>query len=267
MIYTLDEFPQFRNVGHLAALCLDMIESRIHSAYDNLEFIKDGWVTTQDIDDWVKQFADEHDLICAPLNYNNFPAHCCTSVNHVCCHGIPSKNKTLHVGDIVKVDVTFINKNGYYGDTCRTIGIGHVSGLNSLVTDAAQDALMHGINAIGPGKHIGDIGNAIRVYVDELRTGQPKCSIVRDFVGHGIGKQFHEWPDVPHYCSPSRIKDTAKLEPGLVFTVEPIINIGKPDVKILSDGWTVVTKDKRPSAQFEHTVGIKEDGFFEIFTQ
>lgn len=246
--YTPEDFKALKIVGRLSAYCLDELE----------RFIKPD-VTTEDIDKFVERFAKTYDLTCATLGYRNFPASCCTSVNHIACHGIPSHDKILHEGDIVKVDVTFINK-GYFGDTCRTFKVGKVSRKAEIVIDIAWAARQTGIEACGPGNHIGRIGYAIEQYVRKHNA-----HIVREFVGHGIGKVFHDGPDVPHFCKESNIDKTPIMTPGMVFTIEPIVNLGTGKLKIAKDGWTATTADRSLSAQFEHTIGITESGH-EVFT-
>jgi methionyl aminopeptidase len=246
--YDKRDFLGLKDIGFISAGCLKDLE----------EFIKPD-VTTLDIDHFVVRYAKKHNLTCATLGYRGFPASCCTSVNHVACHGIPSKDKTLKEGDIVKVDVTFI-KDGYFGDTCRTFKVGEVSRKAELITGIAEESRDIGIKQCGPGQHIGEIGYAIQQYVQKNNA-----SIVREFVGHGIGKMFHDGPDVPHFCKKENIKSTPIMTPGMVFTIEPIVNLGEAKLKIAKDGWTASTADRSLSAQFEHTIGITEDGV-EIFT-
>jgi methionyl aminopeptidase len=234
----------------LSSMCLDLLEAHMRP-----EHISAGRFTTENIDDFVVRFAKTNNLTCATLGYRGFPASCCTSVNHVACHGIPSKNKLLKEGDIVKVDVTFINQHGYYGDTCRTYKLGEVSRKAEIITSIAREALQIGIDQCLPGNRIGQIGFAIEQFVKKNNA-----SIVREFIGHGIGKIFHDGPDIPHFCQEKNIKKTPELKPGMVFTIEPIVNLGKPKLKILKDKWTAVTIDKSLSAQFEHTIGITDKG-------
>jgi methionyl aminopeptidase len=249
-IYTPEDFVGLREVGALAALCRDSLEI----------FIQPG-MTTFDIDTIVERFAESNNLKCATLGYKGFPAHCCTSVNHVACHGIPSKGKVLKDGDIVSVDITFINDDGYYGDTCTTLFVGQKRVRKAeIVVEAARRALEVGISQVKPGNRIGDIGYAISQYLRETST-----SNARDYVGHGIGQRFHEPPNIPHECLKENIPNTRLLQQGMVFTIEPIIILGGPTTKVLPDGWTVVTRDRSLAAQFEHTLGVTEDGV-EIFT-
>jgi methionyl aminopeptidase len=245
----LREFDWMKHVGALTAKCLD-----------ELARIVVPEITTLKIDKFVRDFADDHGLRCAPEGYRGFPAACCTSVNHVICHGIPSE-KILHEGDIVKIDVTFINKEGWHGDSCRTYPVGEkINPKIKQLIDVTRNAMYEGIKVAVPGNVIGDIGKRIQHYVE----GE-KFSVVRDFVGHGIGQDFHCPPAIPHYNA-HEIPDIHRLiMPGQMFTIEPMVNIGRPDYKTLSDGWAVVTKDKSWSAQFEVTLGITETGNI-IFT-
>ena len=199
---------------------------------------------------------DVQDAIPAPLNYKGFPKSICTSVNHQICHGIPSDTKKLKDGDIINIDVTVI-KNGYHGDTSRMFLVGNASIQSKRLCDVTRQSMIEGIKAVRPGATTGDIGAAIQNYAEAN-----KYSVVREYCGHGIGKKFHEAPQILHYGK----KNTGvKLEEGMIFTIEPMINEGDYNNKVLSDGWTAVTKDKLLSAQFEHTVGITNNGY-EIFT-
>jgi len=200
-------------------------------------------------------FLKKHNAVSAPLYYRGFPKSVCTSVNHVVCHGIPS-DKTLKEGDIVNVDVTSF-LDGFHGDTSRTYCVGKVSIKAKNLVDATKEALERSIKILKPGMQLGDIGYEIQSFVEAKGY-----SVVRDFCGHGVGREFHEEPNILHYGK----KGTGpKLEEGMVFTIEPMINAGKYATKLLNDGWTAVTKDKSLSAQFEHTVGITNNGY-EIFT-
>jgi methionyl aminopeptidase len=189
------------------------------------------------------------------LNYRGYRYSTCTSVNHVVCHGMPN-DKPLRVGDIVNIDVTLI-VDGWHGDTSRMYPVGEVSRRAERLMDVTYESLMRGIAAVKPGNTTGDIGAAIQTFAESER-----CSVVRDFCGHGLGRVFHDRPNVLHYGEPG---EGVILEPGMLFTIEPMINLGKPHVKILADGWTAVTRDRELSAQFEHTVGVTETGC-EIFT-
>jgi methionyl aminopeptidase len=242
--YYPDEFEKLRNAGKISSQCLDFITDKI----------KPG-IKTQEIDNLCVNFLKKHNAVSAPLFYRGFPKSICTSVNHVVCHGIPS-DKTLKEGDIINVDVTsFVD--GFHGDTSRTYCVGKVSVKAKKLVEITKEALERSIKILKPGIHLGDIGYEIQSFVEN--NGY---SVVRDFCGHGVGKNFHEEPNILHYGK----KGTGpKLEEGMVFTIEPMINSGKYETKLLNDGWTAVTKDKSLSAQFEHTVGITNNGY-EIFT-
>ena len=240
-----EKFEKMKIAGSLASKTLDMLTNEI----------KEG-VTTNKIDKLGYEFIRDHGGHSAPLYYRGFEKSLCTSLNHVICHGIPSE-RVLEEGDILNVDVTTI-VNGFYGDTSRMYSIGKISVKAQNLIDATYESLMRSIKILKPGIKLGDIGNEIQSYVE-----QKGFSVVRDFCGHGIGDKFHEPPNILHYGK----KNTGTtLEPGMTFTIEPMINSGKYDVKILEDGWTAVSKDKSLSAQFEHTVGIKDNGY-EIFTE
>ena len=240
-----ESFEQIRIAGVLAAKTLDEITSHV----------KPG-ITTDKLDKICYEFIRDNGGYSAPLFYKGFPKSCCTSVNHVVCHGIPS-NKYLNDGDIINIDVTAI-VNGWHGDTSRMFYVGNVSVKGKNLIEATYDSMMKAISIIKSGIHLGDIGETIQTYVEEKGF-----SVVRDFCGHGIGKIFHQPPNILHY---GRKGEGMKLETGMLFTVEPMINEGVYDTKLLKDGWTAVTKDKSLSAQFEHTVGVTSDGF-EIFTK
>ena len=241
-----EKFEKMRIAGKLAAQTLDMLT----------ENIKEG-VSTDYIDKLGYEFIRDNGGYSAPLYYRGFKKSLCTSLNHVVCHGIPSKDRILEEGDALNVDVTAIVE-GYYGDTSRMFCVGTTSvKLNNLI-NATHQAMMRAIKILKPGIRLGDIGNEIQSYVEEKGF-----SVVRDFCGHGIGTSFHEPPNILHYGS----KNTGmELKPGMTFTIEPMINAGKFATKVLNDGWTAVTKDKSLSAQFEHTLGITENGY-EIFTE
>jgi len=242
--YGDDGFAGMRKAGHLTAACLDALA----------DIVAPG-VTTQELDDFVHTFAIDNDALPATLNYRGYRKSCCTSVNHVVCHGIPG-DKPMREGDIVNIDVTLI-LDGWHGDSSRMYPVGDIRRAAERLVSVTYKCLMRGIGAVKPGAHLGDIGHAIQSYAEAER-----CSVVRDFCGHGVGRAFHEPPNVLHYGHPG---DGIALEPGMVFTIEPMINLGRPHVKLLSDGWTAVTRDRSLSAQFEHTVGVTEDGV-EIFT-
>jgi methionyl aminopeptidase len=243
-LYGADAFAAMRNAGRLAAEALDML----------VPVVKPG-VTTREIDDLVLAFALDHGALPATLNYRGYRYSTCTSVNHVVCHGMPN-DKPLRTGDIVNIDVTLI-VDGWHGDTSRMYPVGEVSRRAERLIEVTYESLMRGIAAVRPGGTTGDIGAAIQRFAEAER-----CSVVRDFCGHGLGRVFHDRPNVLHYGEPG---EGVVLEPGMLFTIEPMINLGKPHVKILADGWTAVTRDRELSAQFEHTVGVTEDGC-EIFT-
>ncbi len=243
-LYTPADFVPMRAAGRLAAETLDMITPHVRPG-----------VTTGELDRLCHEFITGHDAIPAPLNYRGFPKSICTSVNHVVCHGIPG-DRRLEDGDILNIDVTVI-LNGWHGDTSRMYAAGTANTRARRLMDVTYEALRRGIAAIRPGATLGDVGHAIQTYVESQR-----CSVVRDFCGHGIGRQFHEAPNVLHY---GRRGEGPVLRPGMFFTVEPMVNAGRPEVKVLDDGWTAVTRDRSLSAQFEHMVGVTEDGV-EIFT-
>jgi len=241
-----EKFEKMRIAGKLAAQTLDMLT-------DN---IKEG-ISTAQIDKLGYEFIRDNGGYSAPLYYRGFNKSLCTSLNHVVCHGIPSEDKILEEGDAVNVDVTAII-DGHYGDTSRMFCVGNVSvKLNNLI-DTTFNAMMNAIKILKPGIRLGNIGYEIQSYVEKKGF-----SVVRDFCGHGIGTTFHESPNILHYGQ----KNTGiEIKPGMTFTIEPMINAGKFATKVLNDGWTAVTKDKSLSAQFEHTVGITENGY-EIFTE
>ena len=240
-----EKFEKMRIAGNLASRTLDMLT----------EYIKPG-ISTEKIDQLGFEFIKDNDGYSAPQFYRGFKKSLCTSLNHVVCHGIPS-DRVLEDGDIINVDVTAI-VNEYYGDTSRMYMIGSPSIKAKNLVDATYDSMMKAIKILKPGIKLGDIGNEIQTFVEEKGY-----SVVRDFCGHGISNTFHESPNILHYGK----KDTGlKVYPGMTFTIEPMINAGKYDVKILNDGWTAATKDKSLSAQFEHTLGITENGY-EIFTE
>lgn len=244
-IYNKDDFKRMREAGSLAAYVLDQL----------YELIETG-ISTLEINDFCHDLIIKHNATPAPLNYKGFPKSICTSVNHVVCHGIPNENKLLSNGDIINIDITVI-LNGWYGDSSRMFVAGKVNNKILDLLKTTYECLNIGIEEARPGKHIGDIGHKIQEYAESK-----KYSVVRDFCGHGIGKEFHTPPSVLHY---GNLGEGPELKPGMLFTIEPMINLGDWKVKILNDGWTAVTKDKSLSAQFEHTIGITEDGN-EIFT-
>ena len=244
-IHKAEDFDKMRKAGKLAAYVLDYIT----------DYVKPG-VTTDALNDLCHDFIVKRNAIPAPLNYKGFPKSICTSINHVVCHGIPS-DKKLKSDDIVNIDVTVI-LDGWHGDTSRMYFVGDPGVKAKRLTQVTYDAMMIGINMVKPGMRLGDIGHAIQTYVEKHNY-----SVVRDYTGHGIGQIFHDEPTVLHYGKPGA---GAELEEGMFFTIEPMVNAGSYET-ILShlDGWTVTTRDKSLSAQFEHTIGVTKDGF-EIFT-
>ena len=240
-----ESFEKTRIAGSIAAGALDEVS----------KIISPG-ITTDQIDKLCYEYINDHGAYSAPLFYRGFPKSCCTSPNHTICHGIPG-NKELKEGDIVNVDVTAV-KDVWHGDTSRMFYVGNVSVKAKKLTEVTYKSMMDAINILNNKIKLGDIGYAIQSYVE-----QQGFSVVRDFCGHGIGQTFHKEPNILHYGK----KDTGpRLETGMIFTIEPMINEGDYDCKMLNDGWTAVTKDKKLSAQFEHTVGITDDGY-EIFTK
>ena len=240
-----ESFEKTKIAGSIAAGALDEVS----------KIIKPG-VSTDQIDKLCYEYISDHGALSAPLFYRGFPKSCCTSTNHVVCHGIPSE-KILKEGDIVNVDVTAL-KNGWHGDTSRTFKVGNVSIKAEKLIKATYDSMMKAIKIVKDGIHLGDIGSAIQTHVE-----QEGFSVVQDYCGHGIGKSFHKEPNVLHYGE----KGTGeKIKAGMIFTIEPMINYGKYETKTLNDGWTAVTKDKSLSAQFEHTIGVTKNGC-EIFTE
>ena len=240
-----DSFDQIRAAGSLAADALDEVTS----------YVKPG-VTTSELDKICYEFIKDNGGYSAPLFYRGFPKTCCTSVNHVICHGIPT-NKYLNEGDIVNIDVTAI-VNGWHGDTSRMYFVGDVSVKSRNLVSATYDSMMKAISIVKNGIHLGDIGEIIQTYAESKGF-----SVVRDYCGHSIGKTFHEPPNILHY---GKKGEGIKIKTGMIFTIEPMINEGLYHTKMLKDGWTAVTKDKSLSAQFEHTIGVTKEGF-EIFTK
>lgn len=243
-IHKKSAFNGIRKAGNLAAKILDSVH----------EMIQPG-ITTEQIDSYILIQIEAAGATSATIGYRGYKHASCISINHVVCHGIPS-NKVLKSGDIVNIDVTVI-VDSWYGDTSRMYSVGKLNIKSERLIKVTHDALFKGIEAVKPGNTFGDIGNAIQTYVEANRM-----SVVRDFCGHGIGNVFHAPPNVLHYGSP---KTGSVLEEGMFFTIEPMVNIGRPETKILSDGWTAVTRDRSLSAQFEHSIGVTADGY-EIFT-
>ena len=245
-IKTPIEIDKMRIAGRLAAEVLQIIESHVQPG-----------VTTDKLDQICHDYiVNEQKAIPAPLNYRGFPKSICTSVNHVICHGIPGKKK-LKEGDIVNIDITVI-KDDYHGDTSRMFFVGNPSIRAKRLVETTYECMKKGIEMVNPGVHLGDIGHAIQQYAENNNY-----SVVREYCGHGIGREFHEDPQVLHYGQ----KDTGLvIEEGMVFTIEPMINMGKRHVKLLPDGWTVVTKDRSLSAQWEHTILVTSEGH-EVLTR
>jgi methionyl aminopeptidase len=239
-----EDYEGMRRAGRLAAEVLDYITP----------YVVPG-VTTERLDDLCHAFIVEHDSVPAPLNYRGFPKSICTSINHVVCHGIPGP-KTLREGDIVNLDITVI-LDGWHGDTSRMFGVGEVPIRARRLMDVTYEAMMRGIEVVRPGATLGDVGHIIQTFAEAER-----CSVVRDFCGHGLGRVFHAPPSVLHYGRPG---EGTTLREGMFITIEPMINLGRPETKILADGWTAVTKDRSLSAQFEHSIAVTADGY-EIFT-
>lgn len=243
-IYNEEDFAGMRKASQITAKCLDELS----------HMIKPG-VTTQEIDDFVYEFGIKNNAFPATLNYRGFTKSCCTSINHVVCHGIPNE-KPLREGEIINVDVTYVI-DGWHGDSSRMYAVGEIKRAAERLIEVTYQSLMLGIEAVKPGNTTGHIGEAIQKYAEGQR-----CSVVREFCGHGVGKLFHDAPNVLHY---GHAGEGVELRPGMIFTIEPMINLGRPSVKVLGDGWTAVTRDRSLTAQFEHSVGVTENGC-EIFT-
>ncbi|MAD43773.1 MAG: type I methionyl aminopeptidase [Oceanospirillaceae bacterium] len=245
-IKSAEDIEKMRIAGRLAADVLEMIEPHV----------KPG-VSTGELDRICHDYiVNEQQAIPAPLNYRGFPKSICTSINQVICHGIPSDDKLLKKGDIVNIDITVI-KDGYHGDTSKMFLVGDVSPANKRLAEITQECMYIGIDMVKPGTRLGDIGHAIQQHAEANHY-----SVVREYCGHGIGKEFHEDPQVLHYGKPGT---GLELQAGMIFTIEPMINQGSRFNKLLKDGWTVVTKDRKPSAQWEHTILVTETGF-EVLT-
>lgn len=243
-IHDEEAFEGMRRAGKLAAQCLDML----------VPLVKPG-VVMDNLDDIAREFMLDNGSVPACLNYRGYPKTLCISANHVVCHGIPS-GKTLKNGDIINIDVTLI-LDGWHGDTSRMFPVGKINRRAQRLIDTTFEAMHRGIAQVKPGAKLGDIGAAIQQYAEGER-----CAVVRDFCGHGLGRVFHDNPNVLHYGT----KGTGvELKEGMFFTIEPMLNLGRPAVKILNDGWTAVTRDKSLSAQFEHSIGVTKNGA-EIFT-
>ena len=244
-IHGVQEFEAMRRAGKLAAEVLDFITPHVLPG-----------ATTGELDKLCHDFIIAHDAVPAPLNYRGFPRSICTSINHVVCHGIPG-DRRLDEGDIVNIDITVILE-GWHGDTSRMFLVGDKVPLKARrLVDVTYEAMMRGIEAVRPGARIGAVGHAIQTFVEAQRF-----SVVRDFCGHGVGRIFHDAPSILHFGKPG---EGPELREGMIFTIEPMINAGRWEIKVLGDGWTAVTKDRSLSAQFEHSIGVTATGY-EIFT-
>ncbi len=243
-IHTPGDFAGMRAAGRLAAETLDMIVPHVRPG-----------VTTAELDQLCHDFILAHGATPAPLNYRGFPKSICTSINHVVCHGIPGERRLID-GDVLNIDVTVV-LDGWHGDSSRMYAAGTPSTKAARLMDVTFESLLRGVAAVRPGATLGDVGHAIQSYVEGNRF-----SVVRDFCGHGIGRRFHEAPNILHFGKPG---EGPVLRAGMFFTIEPMVNAGRPEVKVLEDGWTAVTRDRTLSAQFEHMVGVTDTGC-EVFT-
>lgn len=243
-IHSQADFEGMRKAGRLAAECLDMLTPHVVPG-----------AITDDLDRLAREFVLDHGALPACLYYRGYSKTVCISPNHVVCHGIPGP-KAIRDGDIVNIDVTVI-VDGWHGDTSRMYPVGTVAPRAQRLIDVTYEAMDRGMKAVKPGARLGDIGWAIQSYVESMR-----CSVVQDFCGHGLGQVFHDNPNVLHF---GRKGEGEVLRPGMFFTIEPMVNLGKPQTKILADGWTAVTRDKSLSAQCEHSIGVTETGY-EVFT-
>ena len=243
-IHKPEDFQGMRAAGRLAAETLDMIGEEVRPG-----------VSTGQLDKLCHDFIVARGAVPAPLNYRGYPKSICTSINHVVCHGIPGERR-LESGDVLNIDVTVVLR-GWHGDSSRMYCAGPPSTRARNLIEVTYEALLRGIAAVRPGATLGDIGHAIQSFVEAHRF-----SVVRDFCGHGIGRRFHEAPNVLHFGRPG---EGPVLQPGMFFTIEPMVNAGRPEVKVLEDGWTAVTRDRSLSAQFEHMIAVTNDGA-EIFT-
>lgn len=240
-----EEMEGMRRAGRLASQCLQFL----------CEQALPG-VSTERLHELQMEFARDHNATPAPLNYKGFPKSLCTSIDEVICHGIPTPDRILKEGETIGIDVTLI-VDGFYGDNAATVPVGEISDEKRALLVDTLESLRLGIEAAGPGRRLGDIGSAIQTFAERKGYG-----VVRDFVGHGIGRKFHEEPQVPHV---GRARTGLRLRPGMTFTIEPMINAGTWRLRVLEDGWTAVTLDGKPSAQFEHTLAITTEGV-EILT-
>ena len=243
-LYSTEDFDGMRKACQLTAACLDEVAKMVEPG-----------LPTNKIDKFVYEYGRDHGAVPATLNYRGYPYSSCISLNHVVCHGFPGP-KPLRNGDILNVDITFV-LDGWHGDSSRMYIAGKPKRAAERLVDLTYDCLMAGIDAVKPGNRMGAIGAAIQELAERER-----CSVVRDFCGHGLGKLFHDAPNVLHYGRPD---EGVEMRPGMIFTIEPMINLGKHHVKVLNDGWTAVTRDRSLTAQFEHSVGVTETGC-EIFT-
>jgi methionyl aminopeptidase len=241
---TAEDFAGMRKACLLTARCLDELASIVQPG-----------VTTSAIDRFVFEFGMDHGALPATLNYRGYKYSVCTSINHVVCHGMPD-DKPLREGEIVNIDVTYI-LDGWHGDSSRMYPVGQIKRAAERLMEVTYECLLRGIAAVKPGARTGAIGQAIQAYAESER-----CSVVRDFCGHGVGRLFHDSPNILHY---GKADEGPELKEGMIFTIEPMINLGKPHVKVLSDGWTAVTRDRSLSAQYEHAVGVTATGC-EVFT-
>lgn len=243
-LYGPEAFEAMRKACNVTARCLDAL----------VPMIKPG-LTTNEIDRFVFEFGMDNGALPATLNYRGYRHSVCTSINHVVCHGIPD-DKPLREGDIVNIDVTYV-VDGWHGDSSRMYPVGEIKRAAERLLEVTHECLMRGIAAVRPGARTGAIGAAIQAYAEAQR-----CSVVRDFCGHGVGQLFHDTPNILHY---GQVNEGPELREGMIFTIEPMINLGKPHVKVLADGWTAVTRDRSLTAQYEHAVGVTATGC-EIFT-
>ena len=245
-LYGPEGFEGMRRAGQISAACLDML----------VKEVKPG-VTTGYLDDLTREFVFDNGAIPATMFYRGYRHSLCASINHVVCHGIPSHKKVLKEGDIVNIDITSI-VDGWHGDTSRMYGVGEVRRKAERLMDITYECLQRGIEEVKPGAKTGDIGAAIQEYAEHNR-----CSVVEAFCGHGLGKLFHDAPNILHF---GRRGTGVELKPGMMFTIEPMINLGKKEVALLPDNWTAVTRDRSLTAQFEHSIGVTKTGY-EIFTK
>jgi methionyl aminopeptidase len=243
-LYDAEAFAGMRRAGNLTAQALDALT----------DIVRPG-VTTDAVDRFIFEFGADHGALPATLNYRGYRKSCCTSINHVVCHGFPD-DKPLREGDIVNIDVTYV-LDGWHGDSSRMYPVGAVKRAAERLLEVTYECLLRGIAAVKPGERTGAIGAAIQAFAEAER-----CSVVRDFCGHGVGRLFHDAPNILHYGT---ARDGVEMREGMIFTIEPMINLGRPHVKVLGDGWTAVTRDRSLSAQYEHTIGVTADGC-EVFT-